>query len=922
MLVDWDSIYKSRGLFSGHGSRGKCAEIKRIAIQQTISEYDVKSILDVGCGDQYVMKQVTLDGIDYLGLDASRQAVEQLGEQHGTLRVCCEDFLESTRLWSADLVLCLDVLIHLDDPIEYRRFTERLKRSAGKVILISGFTRSKPEIDRSNILHFHESVYETFQEYNCKTLGEYRHTTLLLVDLEQRRDRRHTIWSYWETAEDQRRPAYLDLCEETWHRHCGDDFEIVRVTPENVHEYAPDLIPQWHKIPCLAHKADYLRAVLVHRHGGIWLDSDIIVLRNLREMMERLEESGSDFIGCGRPGKRPSNGIFGGKAGCDLLEQYIQSMNEFIKGRGDDLQFKWTELGYHLLWPLSANYHYFQYDFRVCIPVHPSRFRRFFDRCRLEELNSDDCDLRADTLAVYLYNAMFPLWFKKLPKRTVLRSPMVISQFLRRALGIPHWQHFGDADEIFDEMKKLQHRKKIPHLLRRLGLNRRICEIGVRTGRHLDTLVRGSVPSEFVAIDPWIDDDVPSRNDAGYSQSQLDKLEAEVRTKFEKFGDCGKIIRGYSFEVADQFPDEYFDYVYIDADHSYEAVKQDLADWYPKVRKGGILAGHDYVERKLSRVRFGVRKAVDEFVKQHNVEYFSTTPEHLASWLILKERVPATPKFCYWSIGFGKENQHAMLRGLVKSARAAGVQEDFHVFTNPGVEVTGAEVHRFDRSLHFAPAYMFKLEVLKSLKDLDYDYLVFLDADNYFTRKPTQRSTRKILRLADPLHASLTAQLNSDSISAETRHKARWWGMRLAEIIDIWHEKGCEAKSVYSLNAGFFIVKRDEWRKVYDTCWEIFRELKEVRGFDRVTDEIALSFAMTKLTNPEGHCLKHKWVNDFWCTDRGNYRGVLPEGNPFPFWTNWNCSRFEVNPAIVHAMKSKKKLIEYGKESLIVDSAS
>jgi hypothetical protein len=915
MRVDWDAIYKSRGLFSGYGSRGSCAELKRVAIQQTIAAYGITSILDVGCGDQYVMQQVNLEGIDYIGLDASEHIVEQLNSQAGTLRVIREDFLESAREWSFDLVVCLDVLIHLDDPIDYRRFSERLKRRGTKVLLVSGYCRSTPDIDGSSVVHFHEPLRETFRGYECEVLGEYRETALLRVDLETRRNRRHTIWTYWETAEHQTRPAYLDLCEETWHRHCGDDFEVIRVTPENVSDYVPDLIPQWQNIPCLAHKADYLRAVLVHRYGGIWLDSDIIVLRNLVEMMERLEESGSDFIGCGRPGNRPSNGIFGGKAGCELLGRYIAAMDEFISSRGDDLKFQWTELGYRLLWPLTADYRYFQYGFRICIPIPPRRFRRFFDRCRLEELNAEDCDLRTDTLAVYLYNAMFPSWFKELSSQTVVRSPMVIGQILRRALGVTHWPHFGEAADVFGEMQTLKHRNEIPPLLRRLGLNRRVCEIGVRRGHNLDVIVRGSNPEEFVGIDSWVDDDVSSRNDVGYSQSQQDAFETEVRRKFARYGDAGKIIRSCSFEAAEHFPDEYFDYVYIDADHSYEAVKRDLADWYPKVRKGGILAGHDYVERESPRVQYGVKRAVDEFVSERHLRYFTTTPEHYADWMILKEDVPETPRFCYWSLGFKSEQHRWMLRSLVRSARAAGVQEDFHVWTDRDISIPGAEVHPVDRSMESTPRDMFKLQVLKLIKDFDYEYLVFLESNNFFTRKPSERSTRRLLRLADPLHLSVETRINDESLSAGIRDRSRWRGLTLQEMIDDWSQMGLSGKSIYNLNAGLFVVKREDWQKVYDACCEASRYFREENGFKIVAEEVALSYALTKLANPDGHCLKHRHVSDFWCSDRGNYHGRLPDGSPFPFWTDWNDDRFEVNPAIVHAAKSEPELIRYGQES-------
>jgi len=64
-----------------------------------------------------------------------------------------------------------------------------------------------------------------------------------------------------------------------------------------------------------------------------------------------------------------------------------------------------------------------------------------------------------------------------------------------------------------------------------------------------------------------------------------------------------------TIEATDLFEDKSLDAVFIDADHSYEAVKLDIINWMPKIRKGGILAGHDY-----TRSWPGVIKAVDEIM--------------------------------------------------------------------------------------------------------------------------------------------------------------------------------------------------------------------------------------------------------------------------------------------------------------------
>lgn len=62
-------------------------------------------------------------------------------------------------------------------------------------------------------------------------------------------------------------------------------------------------------------------------------------------------------------------------------------------------------------------------------------------------------------------------------------------------------------------------------------------------------------------------------------------------------------------EAVPLFSDGSLDAVFIDADHTYEAVKRDIANWMPKVRKGGILAGHDYIHTWP-----GVIQAVNESI--------------------------------------------------------------------------------------------------------------------------------------------------------------------------------------------------------------------------------------------------------------------------------------------------------------------
>lgn len=162
-----------------------------------------------------------------------------------------------------------------------------------------------------------------------------------------------------------------------------------------------------------------------------------------------------------------------------------------------------------------------------------------------------------------------------------------------------------------------------------------ICEVGVRKGYNFKLMIAHE-PFLAVAVDSWVEDGVLGRNDCCYSQDEQDTLYNNFKKEMEG-KPFVKICRGYSFEVVKQFPDEYFDFIFIDADHTEEGCSRDLKDWYPKVKHGGVFCGHDYnfrsVRTKNGKIRFGVVEAVDKFVKENNLELFNLQPN---SWGVIK----------------------------------------------------------------------------------------------------------------------------------------------------------------------------------------------------------------------------------------------------------------------------------------------
>jgi predicted O-methyltransferase YrrM len=71
-----------------------------------------------------------------------------------------------------------------------------------------------------------------------------------------------------------------------------------------------------------------------------------------------------------------------------------------------------------------------------------------------------------------------------------------------------------------------------------------------------------------------------------------------------------KLIRGYSKDVSEQYKNSSLDFVFIDGNHDYETVMDDIKSWFPKIKKGGMIGGHDF-EEKFE----GVYGAVNEFFK-------------------------------------------------------------------------------------------------------------------------------------------------------------------------------------------------------------------------------------------------------------------------------------------------------------------
>lgn len=160
------------------------------------------------------------------------------------------------------------------------------------------------------------------------------------------------------------------------------------------------------------------------------------------------------------------------------------------------------------------------------------------------------------------------------------------------------------------------HKIRARAVLRRIEEGAKVAEVGVFAGKMSEALLKQKKMTLYM-IDSWGTEHSEEYKATGDFHSQLTQQQqnrymmiAEGITR----GYNREIIRKDSAEAAKDFPDNYFDLVFIDADHSYEGCKRDIEAYLPKVKKGGYIGGHDY-NNVSDKFEFGVTKAVDEFVK-------------------------------------------------------------------------------------------------------------------------------------------------------------------------------------------------------------------------------------------------------------------------------------------------------------------
>lgn len=154
-------------------------------------------------------------------------------------------------------------------------------------------------------------------------------------------------------------------------------------------------------------------------------------------------------------------------------------------------------------------------------------------------------------------------------------------------------------------------------------------ELGVYEGDHSLEMLKVLDPVQLYLVDMWIDIKI-SGEGSDYLPDDQSDWDARYLKVVDRYASCAnvRVLRMSTDQAAEVVPND-LDLVYIDANHDYAGVLNDMEKWFPKVREGGILSGDDYCREEVVR-------AVADFLKDYP-QYKLQVSDNTTQWWFIKE---------------------------------------------------------------------------------------------------------------------------------------------------------------------------------------------------------------------------------------------------------------------------------------------
>jgi len=172
------------------------------------------------------------------------------------------------------------------------------------------------------------------------------------------------------------------------------------------------------------------------------------------------------------------------------------------------------------------------------------------------------------------------------------------------------------------------------YIINHLNENTIGAELGVFEGDFSEILKNSNKFKKLYLVDIF-EGQMYSGDKNGNHGKTID-LNVPYQKLLDRYKECSivNVVKDTSSNFLNSLKDDTLDFVYIDADHSYNAVINDLEISRSKVKNKGIIAGHDYNSFQFA----GVFNAVNEFISKYNLEAIFTEEDKLASYFIVNKK--------------------------------------------------------------------------------------------------------------------------------------------------------------------------------------------------------------------------------------------------------------------------------------------
>lgn len=171
-------------------------------------------------------------------------------------------------------------------------------------------------------------------------------------------------------------------------------------------------------------------------------------------------------------------------------------------------------------------------------------------------------------------------------------------------------------------------------LFRDLGFTKG-AEIGVLQGAYSKVLLDTIPDLELLGVDAWTF--YHTYHDFR-RQKQLDEFKADSKKVYDQYPKA-RMMQAWSMDAVKTVEDNSLDFVFIDGNHAFEYVANDIAEWSKKVRPGGIVSGHDFFRPKHTDNLMHVQDVVEGWTYSHKINpWFVFKGDRGPSWFYVKEK--------------------------------------------------------------------------------------------------------------------------------------------------------------------------------------------------------------------------------------------------------------------------------------------